>query len=271
MIRQGLENLARLARPLLLARSLFLDEVRCPGCGCVAQAVPGLASGLCPDCRLALAPQGGAACLSCPGCGQLSDLSSGLSPGLSPEFPQELPALCRACQASPRPWGRLVSFGPYDGRLRDLILAYKFEARLDLGRQLQECLLAAFERSAAAFPELCACEFLVPVPLHPRRLSWRGFNQSRELARLVARRFGLPIRQEALLRVRRTVPQMELDRAARAENIRGAFAADPEILAGRTALLVDDIMTTGSTLEECSRMMLAAGAAQVHVLVLARA
>ncbi|MBA4358032.1 MAG: hypothetical protein C0405_09950, partial [Desulfovibrio sp.] len=121
------------------------------------------------------------------------------------------------------------------------------------------------------FPELERCELLVPVPLHPRRLAWRGFNQSRELARLVARRRGLPIRQEALARVRRTVPQMELDRSERAENIRGAFAARPDLLSGRTALLVDDIMTTGSTLEECARMMLASGATAVHVLVLARA
>jgi ComF family protein len=254
MIRRGLERLVRLARPLLL------DEVRCPGCGRVAQAVPGQGSGLCPECRLALAPPEASAC---PGCGQ--------PPDMPPELPQRPPALCRACQDAPRPWGRLVCFGAYDGRLRDLILAYKFEARLDLGRQLQECLAAAFERSAAIFPELRACELLVPVPLHPRRLSWRGYNQSRELARLLARRRGLPIRQEALARVRRTVPQMELDRAQRAENIRGAFAARRELLAGRTALLVDDIMTTGSTLEECARMMRAAGAAQVHVLVLARA
>jgi ComF family protein len=250
VIRRGLRLLSRLARPLLL------DEARCPGCGRVAQNASSLESTLCADCLWALAPQEMPAC---PGCGQQSEVL------------QTPPALCLACQESPRPWGRLVSFGPYEGRLRELLLKYKFEGQLGLGRQLQECVLAAFERSAAAFPELLACELLVPVPLHPRRLSWRGFNQSRELARLLARRRGLPIRQEALLRVRRTVPQMELDRSQRAENIKGAFAASPELLAGRTVLLVDDIMTTGSTLEECSRMMLAAGAAQVHVLVLATA
>jgi len=260
MIRRGLALLAGLARPL------GLGEARCPGCGRVVQAAPDQGSSLCPDCRLALVPQDVPAC---PGCGQ----ALGGQPDISPVPPLSAspPPLCPSCQAAPRPWGRLVCFGPYEGRLRELILAYKFEARLGLGRQLQECLDEAFERSALALPELAACELVVPVPLHPRRLSWRGFNQSRELARLLARRRGLPIRQEALLRVRRTVPQMELDRAERAENIRGAFAASRELLAGRTALLVDDIMTTGSTLEECSRMMRAAGAAQVHVLVLARA
>ncbi|MBU1596495.1 MAG: ComF family protein [Proteobacteria bacterium] len=222
----------------------------------MTRLLPGLESTLCPDCRAALIPPEGAAC---PGCGQW------------PKPPQALPALCADCLEAPRPWGRLVAGGAYAGFLRDLILAYKFEARLELGRQLQECLASAFERGAASLPELGACELVVPVPLHPRRLAWRGYNQSRELARLLARRRGLPIRQEALARVRRTVPQMELDRAERAVNIRGAFAARADLLAGRTALLVDDIMTTGSTLEECARMMLAAGAAQVHVLVLARA
>ncbi|MDO9630553.1 MAG: ComF family protein [Humidesulfovibrio sp.] len=265
MIRRGLALLAGLARPL------GLGEARCPGCGGVVQAASSQGSSLCPDCRLALAPQ---EVTACPGCGLVLETQPNIPADvLPPDLPpsDSPPPLCASCQASPRPWGRLVSFGPYEGRLRELILAYKFEARLGLGRQLQECLAAAFERSALALPELAACDMVVPVPLHPRRLSWRGFNQSRELARLLARRRGLPIRQEALLRVRRTVPQMELDRAERAENIRGAFAASRKLLAGRTALLVDDIMTTGSTLEECSRMMRAAGAAQVHVLVLARA
>ncbi|MBU1041906.1 MAG: ComF family protein [Proteobacteria bacterium] len=254
MIHRGLALLQGLARPFML------DEARCAGCGLVAQAGPGRQSSLCPDCRLALAPQEVAAC---PGCGQRQDAQ--------PEVLQQPSALCAACRQSPRPWGRLVSFGAYEGRLRELILAYKFQGRLGVGRQLQECLASAFERQAHVFPELAACELVVPVPLHVRRLAWRGFNQSRELAKLLARRRGLPIRQEALMRVRRTVPQMELGRSERAENIRGAFAGAPKFLAGRTALLVDDIMTTGSTLEECSRMMRAAGAAQVHVLVLARA
>jgi ComF family protein len=262
MIRRGLGHvsaaLAGLARPLLAP--LLLDDARCPGCGHVAPRGPDQDVSLCPDCRQALAMLDDSAC---PGCGQPQDTG--------PEVPQPLPVLCAGCRASPRPWGRLVCWGAYEGRLRELILGYKFEGRLGLGRQLQECLVSAFARAEAVFPELGACDLVVPVPLHPARLSWRGFNQSRELARLLARRRGLPIRQEALARVRRTVPQMELDRSERAENIRGAFAADAGLLAGRTALLVDDIMTTGSTLEECSRMMLAAGAAQVHVLVLARA
>jgi len=180
-------------------------------------------------------------------------------------------ALCARCQASPRPWGRVLVYGEYQGRLKDMILGYKFSARLDYGRRLQECALAAFEAGLAAHRELSGCEALVPVPLHPRRLLARGFNQSRELARLISARRGLPIWHDALVRVRRTTPQMRLARAARTENIRGAFAGRAELVAGRQLLLVDDIMTTGATLEECARALLHAGAKRVDVLALARA
>lgn len=249
-MREALAGLAaRLLGPLLL------DEARCPACG-RAWPWPAAGGAFCPDCLAAHFPAEGAAC---PGC------------GARPPVPQATALTCGACLREPRPWGRLVAAGPYDGRLRELILAYKFEGRLELGRQLQELLLAAFQRGLADFPELSGCELLAPVPLHPRRLLSRGFNQSREIARLLSARRALPIRQEALQRVRRTVPQMELSRGERVENIRGAFAARPEVVAGRSVLLVDDIMTTGATLEECARTLAAAGAARVDALVLARA
>jgi predicted amidophosphoribosyltransferase len=139
MMRRGLALLERLARPLLLA------EARCPGCGVVAA---GLGAALCADCLSELGAADGPAC---PGCGR----------------PGESPGNCPECRAEPRPWNRLAAFGAYDGRLRELLLAYKFEARLDLGRQLQECLDAAFGRALAEHPEFAACEMIVPVPLHP--------------------------------------------------------------------------------------------------------
>ena len=248
------EKLLRLAGGFL--RLGFLAEKRCPNCGQARQDPAGRRASLCPDCLAESASPQGA---PCPGCGAW------------PPVAQTSALLCGDCRRAPRPWGRLVAFGPYGGRLRDAILAYKFESRLDLGRQLQEYALSAFERGAAVCPELAACEVIVPVPLHSRRLAWRGFNQSRELARLLSARRGVPIVQEALSRVRRTVPQMKLGREARVENIRGAFMARRDLVDGRSILLVDDIMTTGATLEECARTMLTAGAARVDVLVLARA
>lgn len=248
------EALADLTRRVL--RGALLAEVRCPGCGRVLPAGGAEGVGLCADCLLAMVPPQGE---PCPGCGEF------------PARTQTEPLLCDRCREKPRPWGRILAYGPYAGPLKDLILGYKFEARLDFGRRLQECALAAFERGLEMHPELSDLGLLVPVPLHPRRLLSRGFNQSRELARLIAARHALPIRQEALERVRRTTPQMELSRQARAENIRGAFSAKRHMLSGKAVLLVDDIITTGATLEECARAMLDAGAARVDVLVLARA
>lgn len=257
------EALARLAGKAL--RLGLLAETRCPGCGRAMQAAAGA---LCPDCAADCAVGGRCGALRveapeagepCPGCGEV------------PLPRQELSALCGRCRETPRPWTRLVAAGPYDGELRELILGYKFEDRLDFGLRLQQLALAAFERGVERFPELAGCELVAPVPLHPRRLLARGFNQSLELARLLASRRNLPLLPDVLLRVRRTVPQMELKREERALNIRGAFAARAEGLAGRSALLVDDIMTTGSTLEECARALLSAGARRVDVLVLARA
>jgi len=248
------EALAAFARRAL--RGALLAEARCSGCGRVLLTGSGASVTLCADCLAAMLPVQGE---PCPGCGEY------------PPVAQPQPVLCGRCREKPRPWGRTLVYGPYAGPLKDMILGYKFEARLDFGRRLQECALAAFERGLAAFPELSALDALVPVPLHPRRLLSRGFNQSREIARLVSARHCVPIRQGALGRVRRTTPQMELSRSARAENIRGAFAAQTRLLEGKAVLLVDDIMTTGATLEECARAMLDAGAARVDVLVLARA
>ncbi|OIO03693.1 MAG: hypothetical protein AUJ49_04120 [Desulfovibrionaceae bacterium CG1_02_65_16] len=231
----------------------LLREGRCPACGRVTDG------GLCADCRLAGAQAAAQADEPCPGCGEF------------PPVPQTVSILCGRCREKPRPWGRVAVYGRYEGELKDMLLAYKFTQRLDLGRRLMEYAVAAFERCAAVSPEFAGCDIIVPVPLHARRLLSRGFNQSRELARLLAAKRRLPIRQDALLRVRRTTPQMELAREARAENIRGAFVADARLLSGRSVLLVDDIMTTGSTLEECARVLLAAGARRVDVLALARA
>lgn len=258
-----------------------LQRPACPGCG----EMFGKTSGQMPEG--AVSGEAGQAVGAVPG--PMVDVSVERMPGENfgeklGEVPGEIcgeavgetgreaqAALCARCQAAPRPWGRVLVYGEYQGRLKDMILGYKFSARLDYGRRLQECALAAFEAGLAAHPELSGCEALVPVPLHPRRLLARGFNQSRELARLISARRGLPIWQEALVRVRRTTPQMRLARGARAENIRGAFAGRAELVAGRQLLLVDDIMTTGATLEECARALLHAGAKRVDVLALARA
>jgi ComF family protein len=109
------------------------------------------------------------------------------------------------------------------------------------------------------------------VPLHPRRLWWRGFNQAALLAMTIARRLDQPTDLKSLVRIKMTTPQTSKDHDARHRNVRRAFAvARPGRIKGQRVLLVDDVMTTGATVDECARVLIAAGAARVDVLTLAR-
>ena len=116
-------------------------------------------------------------------------------------------------------------------------------------------------------------DLLVPVPLHRARLFSRRFNQSAELARWIGRLSGIPFDGETLLRVRPTRPQVGLSGAARRRNLRGAFKVREkrrESLQGRCVVLVDDVITSGSTVEACAKALLGGGASEVRVLALAR-
>ncbi len=228
-------------KPVLAAR-------RCPACSRPVTA-PDHPAGLCPDCARELAPRTGG---FCPRCGKPF--------GLATYEPEN----CGDCLADPPPWERLAFHGPYDGRLRELILAFKFSQGLGRTRLLQDLVKAASLRAG-----LDQIDVVIPVPLHPRRLRWRGYNQSLELAVPVARALNAPALPKALERVRDTVPQSRLSGTERLSNLAGAFKADPEAVAEKRVLLVDDVSTTGSTLRECSKALNAAGAKAVDVLVLA--
>ncbi len=115
------------------------------------------------------------------------------------------------------------------------------------------------------------CDVVIPVPLHPRRLWWRGFNQAALLAMTISRRLDKPLDLDALMRSRMTTPQTSQDHDARRRNVRRAFSvARPARIKGLRILLIDDVMTTGATVDECARVLIAAGAARVEVLTLAR-
>jgi len=160
----------------------------------------------------------------------------------------------------------LVAFGAYGGALREALRRFKYGARPDLGRPLGE-----LGRRAARQARLRA-DLVVPVPLHARRLGERGFNQAALLARLVAVEVGGQLLPRALRRSRATAPQAGLDRAARRRNVAGAFVARaPARIRGRSVVLVDDVATTGATLEDCARALREAGAREVSALVVARA
>jgi ComF family protein len=110
---------------------------------------------------------------------------------------------------------------------------------------------------------------IVPVALHQARLRERGYNQSALLARELARHTGLPVAERTLLRVAPTLPQVGLDAARRAENVRNAFRCGDDSLRGKPVLLIDDVLTTGATLRACAQALLDGGAGAVWALTLA--
>ncbi len=241
-----------------LARGLLALCDRCLACRGLLPA-GGSDRLLCPDCAARLAPRLGG---FCPWCGD---------PAADPEAP---PLVCLACRTSGRPWDGFAFHGRYEGTLRDLVLGFKFHGRLDQGRLLAgllaEACLRAASRTGPGAMEPPGPEVIVPVPLFPRRLGWRGFNQSLALARGLGRVLGRPVAAEGLARIRDTTPQSLLPGPRRLDNLRGAFAADPAVAAGRRVLLVDDVMTTGATVDTAARALRAAGAVRVDVAVVAR-
>ena len=145
---------------------------------------------------------------------------------------------------------------------------FKYGQREDLSRTLGS-LLAEFAGRWVGEPEEPVA---VPVPLHPRRLRERGFNQSALLARHVARGLGAKLDLSTLRRTRYTAAQTGLGKDERRKNVRGAFLViHPSAVKGRTVLLVDDVLTTGNTLNQCARALRRAGARRVLCLVFARA
>ena len=139
----------------------------------------------------------------------------------------------------------------------------KYHDRRSLAVDLGALLAEALEEQRAAWQP----EALVPIPIHPQRRRERGYNQSELLATAVSARTGLPVR-DALERVRDTAPQVGLTTAARRKNVSGAFAPRASAAPGRRAVLIDDVQTTGATLEVAASALLAAGAHAVYALTL---
>ncbi len=172
-----------------------------------------------------------------------------------------------AAIADPPVFARARAACRFDGVARELVHRLKYGDRLELS-------LALGRLMAQAGRELLRdCDLVVPVPLHRTRLWSRRFNQAAALARIVSRLGHLPIAPAALARVKRTRQQVGLTKAQRAENLQGAFKV-PEsakiLVEGRRILLVDDVLTTGSTVNAAARALLRAGATDIDVLTFAR-
>ncbi len=176
--------------------------------------------------------------------------------------------VCGDCILSRRHIGAARSLGVYESVLLEAIYAFKYGGNLTLGESLGR-LMANHDYPAF---RIGGYSLVIPVPLHPRRLRQRGFNQSVILARVVAKRHGIAMEFRTLRRIVDTESQAGLKKEERRSNIRNAFAiTEPERVRGKHILLIDDVYTTGSTLGECARTLLKGGAEAVGALTLARA
>ncbi|PPD45628.1 MAG: amidophosphoribosyltransferase [Methylocystis sp.] len=171
--------------------------------------------------------------------------------------------------ANPPVFRRARAVARYDSdKARSLAHRLKYYDRLELAEPMGRWM------ARAGADILSEADILVPIPLHRVRLFARRFNQSAALARIISRECGAPVDALTLQRVKATTPQVGLSRAQRAANLSGAFRIDSEraaLLKGRNVVLVDDVLTTGATANAAARALLKAGAAQVDLVVFARA
>jgi ComF family protein len=233
-----LNNWLRNAQDWLLPR-------RCPGCGMDCGPGRDLCAGCDADLPLITA--------ACPRCAQ-------------PYEHADIRGLCGACQRRPPAYVRSLALYRYAPPVDHFIRALKFHHGLGMARLLGQR-LALTLLSEARQPDR-----IIPVPLHTRRLRSRGYNQALEIARPIARALDVPLDYDSLIRTRATAAQSDLPVEQRRRNMRGAFAVRAQSnLSGLRIALVDDVMTTGSTVQAASRALLAAGADEVEVWVAARA
>jgi ComF family protein len=230
----------------VLKQSCFqLLDILFPRC-CIQCHAGG--SSFCARCRTTLpyfAPP------VCPGCGD----------------PQAEGHICRHCRYEPLTLSGLRAFSDYTEPLRSIIHAFKYRGNTLLGESLGTLLTETYLRHQMA------ADLIVPVPLHAERFRQRGYNQAQLLAACCARQLHLPLATDLLMRTRTTATQVTLKAQDRRINLRGAFHYQEKIttqlLLNRKILVIDDVCTTGATLEACANLLFAAGAKEVWGLVLA--
>ena len=246
------QRLARAGRLLQPFGRIVLDVIYPPSC-LACRAAIAQSDQLCPSCWTRMR------FIERPYCERLGtpfaqDLGAGIV------SPQAL--------ADPPVYGRARAVAHFeDGPARHLVHRLKYGDRIELAKPMGRWM------ARAGAEVLVGADVLVPVPLHPKKLGARRFNQAMVLAQSISRQCGVPVSPTALSRVKVTQPQVGLSRAQRASNVQGAFRvlADAAFeVAGRRVVLVDDVLTSGATLNAAARALFRAGATSVDVLVFAR-
>ncbi|HLH75330.1 MAG TPA: ComF family protein [Candidatus Binataceae bacterium] len=232
----------------------FLFPLRCAGCNRLAPS--GSQARICLTCAQTVRPPGEPLCLTCglPLAGASQGQRCARCVRNPPYFNQARALACY--DASAEPEGNILA---------SILRRHKYGPNQALGAVLHELL----QRDWPLAPRY---DLVVPVPLHPTRLRWRGFNQAALFAAAVARHRDYTLGASVLARVIATPPQTAQDFASRQRNIHNAFALRyPGAVAGKRILMVDDVLTTGATVNECARVLRRGGAAEVDVLTVARA
>lgn len=277
-----LKTLSFLGRKFAHILADVLFPVRCAACGCFlspgGKRTAAADTGVCKtNIRLVFEPLMGA--LLCDACrAAFQPVRSPLCPCCGIMFPsrQGRDHLCGQCSTAGHWFTASRAAGQYQGPLRDMLHHLKFGGRVRLARPLGTLVFCVYK---TAWPT-GAIDVVVPVPLHRRRFRQRGFNQAYLLVHhwpLLFQSHGAAtekprILKQALMRCRSTPFQTGLGRSERLSNLKDAFALTPgTAVAGKSVLLVDDVMTTGTTVDACAKVLVNAGASRVDVLTLARA
>lgn len=229
----------------------FLLPVDCAACGSALSNDP--IPLFCAGCWAAISPLPHSRCARCD-----RPFASPVTTAHSPNH------VCQSCAERPPSYTRAWTLYPYLPPLQDAICLFKYRGKVALASPLARLMIDRL-------PPLDLLDFIMPVPLHAQRLREREFNQSLLLADRIGRHLNTPVSFANLMRIAPSPAQTRLSRKGRLKNLRGAFALrDSASIAGKRILLIDDVFTTGTTVNECAKTLRKAGSGDVFVLTLAR-